>query len=168
MENEDYRIVNLHNNMLKVYRDGRVEKEFIYKYGSKDGKYKKGDKKLVEVGGLHKSTGYYRFELNTKKYYIHRVMGYAYLGLDIDDKTEVIDHIDNNRINNNLINLRVTTMKGNAFNRSNTKGYTFRKYRNKYEVNICINGKTIFLGHFKTEICARYAYLTAKNHYHKY
>ena len=165
---EDYRIVNLHNNMLKVYRDGRIEKYFIYKYGSKDGKYKKGDKKLVEVGGLHKSTGYYRFELNTKTYYIHRVMGYAYLGLDIDDKTQVIDHIDRNRTNNNLINLRIVTQQQNTFNMSNIKGYYWEKERNKYRAQIKLNGKTIFLGHFKTEICARLAYLTAKNHYHKY
>ena len=159
MENEDYRIVNLHNNMLKVYRDGRVEREFIYTSGVKI---------WIKIGAFHKSTRYYTFVLNTKTYLVHRVMGYAYLGLDIDDKTQVIDHIDNNRINNNLINLRVTTYQGNQFNRSNTKGYTFRKYINKYEAQLKVNGKTIFLGRFKTEICARLAYLTAKNHYHKY
>ena len=160
---EDYRIVNLHNNMLKVYRDGRVEREFIYTSGVKI---------WIKIGALSKTIGYYTFVLIRKKYrklyLVHRVMGYAYLGLDIDDKTQIIDHIDRNRTNNNLINLRIVTQQQNAFNKSNIKGYYWEKERNKYRAQITVNRKKIHLGSYKTEICARLAYLTAKNHYHKY
>ena len=156
MENEDYRIVNLHNNMLKVYRDGRILNDTRYH-------------KFLKPN-LHKD-GYHYIILSSKnmrkRYYIHRVIGYVFLGLDIDDKTQIIDHINRNKTNNNFINLRVTTLQGNQFNRKNTKGYEITKY-GKFRAQIVLNKKKIDLGSYKTEICARYAYLTAKNHYHKY
>ena len=162
---EDYRIITLHDNKLKVFRNGIIQREFVYKYGSKDRKFKKGDIKWIEIGSLNKLTGYYRIKLNTKMYFIHRVMGYAFLGLDIDNSKEFIDHIDRNKSNNNLINLRIVTNQQNQFN-TNTKGYTFSK--NRYEVRIFISGKSIYLGGYKTEACARLAYLTAKSHYHQF
>ena len=57
-----------------------------------------------------------------KTYLHHRIIGYAFLGLDIDNVFTCIDHIDRNRINNNWLNLRLVTKQQNAFNR-NAKGY---------------------------------------------
>ena len=173
MENEDYRIITLHDNKLKVYRDGRgIEKEHIYKFRTKGGKNKKGDIKWKNMkGGIRKNTGYMRICLSNesikKDFSIHRIMGYTFLGLDIDNPKEIIDHIDRNKLNNNFTNLRIVTKQQNAFN-TNSKGYCFEKRRNNYQAQICINGKNIHLGVYKTEACARYAYLTAKNHYHQF
>ena len=165
MENEDYRIITLHDNKLKVYRDGIIQRKFVYKYGTRDGKYKKGDIKWVEIGSLHKSSGYYRIKLNKKFYLIHRVMGYAFLGLDIDNPTQIIDHIDRNKTNNNVVNLRIVTKQQNEWN-NEAKGYW--KKKNKYQALIKVSRKKIYLGTYKTEACARYAYLTAKSHYHQF
>jgi hypothetical protein len=76
-----------------------------------------------------------------------------------------IDHINRIKYDNRICNLRSVTSQQNSFNR-NCKGYSYKKYRNKYEAQIAINNKTIFLGHYKTEEEAKNAYLQAKEKYH--
>tara|TARA_R110002153_G_scaffold231214_6_gene384448 strand:+ start:1111 stop:1572 length:462 start_codon:yes stop_codon:yes gene_type:complete len=153
MENEDYRIITLHGNKLKVYRDGRIEKI---------------DKK---VKSIISTTGYYVINLFYtelgKKFKVHRIIAYAFLGLDIENPKEIVDHIDRNKLNNNVVNLRIVTKQQNAFN-TNSKGYFWDKPRNKWRSRISVSGKHVHLGRYKTEACARYAYLTAKNHYHQF
>ena len=153
MENEDYRIITLHENKLKVYRDGRIEKI---------------DKK---VKSIISTTGYYVINLFYtelgKKFKVHRIIAYAFLGLDIENPKEIVDHIDRNKLNNNVVNLRIVTKQQNAFN-TNSKGYFWDKPRNKWRSRISVSGKHVHLGRYKTEACARYAYLTAKNHYHQF
>tara|TARA_R110000823_G_scaffold161541_1_gene293002 strand:+ start:224 stop:736 length:513 start_codon:yes stop_codon:yes gene_type:complete len=170
MENEDYRIITLHDNKLKVYRDGRIEREHIYKHNARSKLYKKGDIKWKPQNQYMNTRSYYSIVLSynsiTKSFRTNRVMGYTFLGLDIDNLTQVIDHIDNNPANNNLINLRLTSLSGNQHNRKNTKGYS--KRNNKWISRIYANGKKIHLGYYKTEACARFAYLTAKSHYHQF
>ena len=171
MENEDYRIITLYHEKLLVYRDGRIEREFVYKRGSRDKKYKKGDIKLNDIVRLNKSTGYmicYLYNESIRKvYYIHRIIAYTFLGLDIDNLTQVIDHIDRIKINNNLINLRIVTKQQNYWNKE-AKGYWFNKRRNRYEAEIRVSGKKISLGRYKTEAAARYAYVVGKAHYHQF
>ena len=82
-----------------------------------------------------------------------------------DDVKQFIDHIDMNKINNNLSNLRIVNNQQNSFN-TNAKGYTWRQKVNKYQANIRINNKLIHLGLFTTEKEARQAYLDAKLIYH--
>tara|TARA_R110002012_G_scaffold93196_2_gene226089 strand:+ start:912 stop:1379 length:468 start_codon:yes stop_codon:yes gene_type:complete len=86
---------------------------------------------------------------------------------DIEDnsKTNVIDHIDNNRINNNIENLRVVTMSQNQWNRK-AKGYYWNKKGKFWQAQIGLNGKRRGLGTFKTEEEARQCYLDAKKKYH--
>ena len=74
-----------------------------------------------------------------------------------------IDHIDRNRTNNILSNLRAVTPSQNQFNR-NGKGYTFEEGR--WRVKIQSHKKRLDLGCFKTEDEARQAYLNAKAIYH--
>jgi hypothetical protein len=80
-------------------------------------------------------------------------------------KGEIVDHIDRNKLNNQRSNLRLVTTKENAHNQSkrkNTKnkykGVTFVKKLNLYQSRCRINGCDYFLGYFKTEISAAYAY----------
>ena len=165
MENEDYRIITLHDNKLKVYRDYRIEREFVFKWGSNDRKYKKGDIIWKLVKQTKNTVGYYVCRINKKIYLIHRIIAYTFLGLDIDNLTQVIDHIDRNKTNNNVVNLRIVTKNQNYWNKE-AKGYW--KTKNSYEALIKVSGKKIYLGRYKTEACARLAYLTAKSHYHQF
>ena len=158
MEDEDFKIVNLYNNELKVFRDGRIES--YYTLGAGYSNKKKLRKMHIETNG------YTSISLKDKRILNHRIIGYTFLGLDIDNPKMYIDHIDRNRKNNNWLNLRIVTPQQNQFNYSNVKGYRFHKKR--YEARIQVNGKGIYLGRYKKEEDARQAYLDAKKIYHKY
>ena len=66
-----------------------------------------------------------------------------------------VDHIDNNKLNNNVCNLRFCTQQENCMNTklssnntSNYKGVTYHKQSNKWMAQIMINGKKQYLGFF--------------------
>lgn len=93
----------------------------------------------------------------------HRIGWYLHYG---NLPKNYIDHIDGDRANNKIDNLRDVTCQQNHFNRNNTNGYCWIKKVQKYEARIVINGKRKHLGRFVNEIDARNAYLTAKAKYH--
>ena len=101
--------------------------------------------------------GYLRVGLvkNKIQYFklVHKLIAEAFL-LNLKNR-KCIDHIDNNRQNNNLINLRYATVQENAQNASlsskntsGTKGVSWNNKTNKWTAQIYINGKTINLGSF--------------------
>jgi len=77
-----------------------------------------------------------------------------------------IDHIDGNKTNNKIENLRDITNQQNGFNRTTAKGYSWHKQKQKYISRIRLNGRNIYLGYFTTESEGRDAYLKAKEKYH--
>tara|TARA_R110000822_G_scaffold224614_1_gene357557 strand:- start:138 stop:713 length:576 start_codon:yes stop_codon:yes gene_type:complete len=94
---------------------------------------------------------------------VHRLIAQAFIP-NLENK-ELIDHIDGNRTNNILSNLRWATSQENARNRkkrtgtsSQYKGGYFNKRNNNWRSAIMINGKTIHLGTYETEIQAGQAY----------
>ena len=96
-----------------------------------------------------------------KSFLIHRLVGMAFL--ENPDNKPMIDHIDENKINNNVKNLRWATNQENQCNQSkyknNTsgfKGVTF--HNNKFRARININGKKKHLGLFETAEEASKAY----------
>ena len=164
MEDEDFKIINLFNNELKIFRDGRIYTKYTYLNDCK--KYKKGDIKW----SLRKPTldkGYLRIHFthkgNSKNYRIHRIVAYAFLGLDINNPNTYIDHIDRNKINNDWLNLRIVSHQQNLFN-TKAKGYYYKN--GKFRAYIRVNNKYIHLGTFEKEEDARDAYLEAKKIYH--
>ena len=74
---------------------------------------------------------------------------------------EVIDHINRNRMDNRVVNLRSINKSQNSHNRSNDKGFSFHKRENKYRARIIVNHKYISLGQFNTEQEARQAQVAA-------
>ena len=78
---------------------------------------------------------------------------------------EQIDHIDRNKSNNSISNLRPLSTSENCKNRLG-RGYYYIKSRNKFRVTIRVNYKSIQIGYFDTEEEARDAYLEAKKKYH--
>jgi hypothetical protein len=77
----------------------------------------------------------------------------------------LLDHINRNREDNRISNLRIVTDQQNAWN-NNCKGFYWNKNRMKWRSQIKINNKQIHLGYFNTEEEARDAYLIAKEKYH--
>jgi hypothetical protein len=93
----------------------------------------------------------------------HRLAWYLHYGSLPNNS---IDHIDGNRSNNKIDNLRDVTNQQNQWNRTTAKGYVWRKFANKFHARIRLNGRQIHLGYFHTEQEARNAYLKAKEIYH--
>jgi hypothetical protein len=83
-----------------------------------------------------------------------------------------IDHIDRDRNNNRLSNLREATHKQNSYNqvRPNSHGYkgiAFDPWRSKpWRAQIRINGAKVNLGRFKTKEEATEAYCNAALEHH--
>lgn len=77
----------------------------------------------------------------------------------IRDPKLVIDHLNNDRLDNRKSNLRLCTQKENSNNRSNVKGYCWDESKNKWIVRY----KSKFWGRYGTEEEAKKAYQLAKS-----
>ena len=94
---------------------------------------------------VNKKNKYSRVKCGGKYFYRHRIMGYAFLGLDLKNSKTQIDHIDGNRENNNVSNLRIVSNQQNHFNRVNAKGYYYIEKNNKWCARIVLDSKQIYL-----------------------
>jgi len=97
-----------------------------------------------------------------KTMYIHQVVAVAFLNHTICGLKVIVDHIDNDKINNKADNLQLTTVRNNV---SKDRVGCSSKYTGVsflgYSANIRINGKNKHLGSFKTELEASNAYQEA-------
>ena len=129
----------------------------IENYSVSDHGNVRNEKTGKNLKGSYNDQGYIRVCLNNNKIkhhkYIHKLVAEAFL-LNPENK-KCVDHIDNNKQNNHLINLRFATAKENGQNRSinknntsGTKGVSWNKKAMKWTAQIKINGKTINLGSF--------------------
>ena len=112
--------------------------------------------------------GYKAISINNKHKALHRVIYYAHnQDWNIHDSSinNFIDHIDGDKTNNDIRNLRVVTHQQNSFN-TRAKGYSWNKQKKKWMAQINLNQKHIHLGYFVTEEEAHNAYLEAKKIYH--
>ena len=138
------------NTQLKVYENGDIE---LFRKGQWN-RWVKAKDRL--------SYGYKIIEINNKEYKQHRIVYFAFhQDWDINNPKLQIDHINRVKNDNRLENLRVVTSQQNQFNRSNTKGYSFVKDKNKWRGFIMLNGKSISK-YFDTEEEARAWYLEQK------
>ena len=127
--------------------------QFIKFEISNFGRVREIDDKNHYLQGTVNKDGYRIFEYNKKKIGAHRLVALHFL--ENQDNKPVVDHIDNDRLNNKVNNLRWATHKENNFNMSlsskNTsgfKGVCFNKKYNKWNAYINIDGKLKHLGSF--------------------
>lgn len=147
-------------NQLFTYSDGQL----FYKNPTSI-KFKTGD-----LAGYLSSGKYWKIGINRKAYRLHRIifmMHYGYL-------PPMIDHIDGNKLNNCIENLRETNkstnqlnMKLKTDNKSGFKNVHWNKQRNQWAVHVRIDGKQKYLGLFKDLELADLVAQEARNKYHK-
>ena len=150
------KLITLNGVKLLVYLNG-----MILRYSDKSSCRIVKGWKLIK--GCLSNQGYKVVFLNNKRYSVHRIIAYAFLGLDINNPKQCIDHIDRNKLNNSLNNLRIVSHQENMFNK-NVKGYT--KSKNKYRAYINLNHQRLNIGYFNTKEEAHQAYLKEKEKYH--
>lgn len=156
-----------YEGIYKVSNYGNVKSLSRYIENGNGGYYSK--EKLLKPTE-NKVNGYLYVSLcgngNIKKYAIHKLVAISFLN-NIPDGTNkiVVDHIDNNKLNNNLSNLQLITNRENTSKISkgncNSIGVYFYARINRFRARIRVNGKRICLGQFKTELEASNAYQKA-------
>ncbi len=92
---------------------------------------------------------------------IHRLIALHYI--PNPDNKKCVDHIDRNKQNNSIDNLRWVTCSENRLNgpirgKSKYRGVSFHKQANKWEARIWIDRKQKYIGRYETEIDAAKAF----------
>lgn len=137
---------------------------FYYKEGHLWNKHARGRAKKDECASYIDSNGYGCISINNNKYCEHRLIWIMQNGSISDDSQ--IDHIDRNKYNNNIENLRLVTQMQNQWN-TGAKGCYWDARVQKYRAQIRFNGTRKHLGYFVTETDAIQAYEKAKSIHHK-
>jgi hypothetical protein len=130
---------------------------------------KNNKEKLLSIQGCSKRNGVYRYssiKLSkdgiSKRLRIHQLIAIAFLKHNINDQNIIVDHINNNGLDNRLENLQlITKRKNQQKDKKPISGYTgvsFCKQRNKWRSRIVVNKKTIFIGYFENPLLAKIAY----------
>lgn len=138
--------------------------DFIW-WNPRSTKLKRGD-----VAGCINQHGYRAVIVDYTSYLAHRLIWAIHYG---EQPPKIIDHIDRNRLNNSIENLRSVDSHGNISNSlsrvgsSGLHGAHFVKSKQVWRSAIRVNGKQIYLGTFKTKEDASAAYMEAKAKYHK-
>lgn len=134
-----------------------------------------GNKGIDSIAGSITSAGYLSVEHKGKGYRVHRVIYQMCNKIEILEPNLEIDHVDCNKLNNHIDNLRCSTAMQNSRNRpkhldntSGFKGISFDKRCRKkpWRAIIVANYKTISLGYYDTKELAYAAYCEAAKKYH--
>jgi len=110
--------------------------------------------------------GYLTVVLHKKKtrktFQVHQLVAIAFLGHKPSGYNVVVDHVNNNPLDNRLENLQLTTARHNSSkNRTGTSIFTGVSWHKRDEIwnaSIVINGKKKYLGSFNNELDASKAY----------
>jgi len=140
--------------------------------------------RLTESGGLERllkrngvwisvenkantAKGYCDVKYQGKQIRYHRIV-YILVNGDILDNTLVIDHLDGDKLNNAIDNLRLCRHRDNDLNKSkhrttNIRGCYYHKKYKKWQAQIWVGSKRVSLGYYETAELAMAIYLKAYN-----
>ena len=112
---------------------------------NKKGEIKNNITKKILSPSINKDSGYYQIDLwknnKSKKYTLHRLIASNFIP-NLEDKP-TIDHIDGNRLNNDISNLRWAT-----YSEQNSRFNTFGVRSEKIKV-VNINGEELIFNRIK-------------------
>jgi hypothetical protein len=121
------------------------------------------------AGGIA-GAGYLLVSIKRINHTVHRICFLHYHGY----LPAMLDHKDNNKLNNRILNLRECTKQENSFNakiskanKSGIKGVSWNKKAKKWMAGMKINGKNNYLGLFTEIEDARKAVEDARGRLHK-
>jgi len=135
-----------------MLKQSRVRELFDYKNGQL--MWRVSTTNSIKVGDVvrDKDTyGYLRVGIDCRRYPVHRVIFLWHHGY----LPKFLDHIDGNRLNNQIGNLRPCTKNENAYNSvlactnsSGVKGVSWDNMLGKWRGRMGVDGQTIFVGYF--------------------
>ena len=116
--------------------------------------------------------GYCQVWLNGRMIFYHAIIWILSTGKNIPQGLD-IDHINGNKIDNRIENLRLVTRRGNQQNRKKHRagrlvGACYDKTQHNWKSQIKINKTGITIGRYKTEPEAHRAYKIACKHIRNY
>jgi len=140
-----------------------LERTVITKWG-----YKTNKERILKPSIL--PNGYFAVVLciygKRKQFYVHQLVAMAFLGHSPCLFKLVVDHIDNNKLNNKSNNLRLITNRENSNQKHlncSSKYVGVRKSGKKWRADIRINKIKVALGTFIDEYDAHLAYQNKLN-----
>ena len=126
--------------------------------------------KFGQKAGSKGSNNYFKVSINGKFYLNHRIIFMMFYGYF----PEIVDHIDNNSLNNNIENLRPATKSQNQHNanisknnKSGIKGIYWNKVSKKWKVQFKLNGKKMYFGEYNNISYAKFVIEAMRYKYHK-
>lgn len=126
---------------------------FIYNF--KEGRIFRKWKHIIKETGLSLNKGHYQIFIDGKNFFVHRILYEKYHNTIIPEGL-MIDHIDRNKSNNCINNLRLVTNTQNQQNTSkritNTSGHKniyWNTRAKRWRVSISVNCKNIHHGYFE-------------------
>lgn len=146
-------------------------KELVeYKEGFLIAKVKWADKIVVgNIVGTKNKDGYLQVSIQKKKYYVHRLIFLYHFGF----LPESVDHIDGDKNNNRIENLRAASLHQNNYNvktpksnKSGVKNVHWNKKNNNWNVTLAANNKSMYFGSFDDLELAALVAEEARNLYH--
>ena len=124
-----------------------------------------------KIAGYAKKDGYIFIRLPNKLYRAHK-LAWLYVYGEIPNME--VDHIDNNKHNNAIQNLRLSTSTQNKYNAklrkdssSKVKGLHWHKKNKKWQIHIVANKEKFHLGYEKDFFEACCIVTSARNKLHK-
>jgi hypothetical protein len=142
---------------------------FEYKDGNLFWKIKRKTVNSGEQAGRVANTGYIHIGVDRSIYAAHRLIFMMFYGYFPKE----IDHINGNKADNRIENLREVTKSQNGLNRklpshntSGIKGVVWHKNNKNWMVQLAVNGKNKYFGSFKDLELAELVAIEARDKYH--
>lgn len=162
MENEIWKDIPNYEGFYQVSNLGRVKSLKRTILGKKRKTYVE-EKYIKQMSSPNKYLKVNLRKNGLKQFAVHQLVAMAFLNHTPNGNTLVVDHINDNKIDNRLENIQVVTSRYNSCKTqgrysSKYKGVTWRKLSKRWIAQIRNNGKNIHLGIFKDEFEAHLAY----------